>query len=98
MFERLNRSIPSPELGSWIPLEGPLTRTILRLSDGGAFGMFALGGVPCETADMALLAERLARFNDTLRNMAGADRIVLTTYVCRGMADPGVVPAPSPNL
>lgn len=85
-------------LGDLMPLEEPLTDTTLRLTDGGAFAMFGLDGLSAETADVEELNVRHARVEHTLRNIGINDRLVLSQYVCRGMASPAAVPPASPLL
>jgi type IV secretion system protein VirB4 len=93
MFKNL---FPSsiPTVGDHVPLEEPLTHRTLRLSDGGAFAMLELDGWNSETADVVDINDRLERFNNTLRNISSSDRLILTSYVCRGLADPDGVATP----
>lgn len=97
MFSNFLRS-RTPGIGDHIPIEEPLTTRTLRLADGGAFAMLELAGWNSETADTVDINERLDRFNNTLRNIASSDRLILTSYLCRGLADPEMIGLPHPAL
>lgn len=96
MFSRF--APPEPLLGAQVPLEGHLTDQVLRLSDDGAYAMFEVQGLPAETADDAALAAHLAQLHSVWLNIAAADRLVVSTYLCRSLADPAAMPPPDGRL
>jgi len=89
----------APTLGEHVPIEGHLTDRVLRLSDDGAYAMLALDGLPsADTASDADLLERVDRLNGTVMGVPAGDRMVMSVYLCRSLADPAAVPEPDPRL
>lgn len=83
VFSRLGRQ---PLLGDHVPVEEPLTATTLRLADGGACAVLEMSGWNAETARVEDINERYARLEATWRNIAAADRLSVSSYLCRGLA------------
>lgn len=97
MFSRFSFS-RMPLIGDHVPIEEPLTDTTLRLSDGGACAVLEVSGWNAETACVEDINDRHARLDATLRNIAASDRLVISSYVCRGLMDAMRLPAPSGRL
>jgi type IV secretion system protein VirB4 len=78
-------------VSSYFQIYAPWDDGIVVLDDGSLYAMFALTGVPTDTADIEDINHLHYRLNLTIRNIA-SDRLVLTVYDCRGMADPEALP------
>ena len=92
MFRRLRRT---PLLGDHLPFEDFLSPQAMLLTDGSACAAFEVDGIPAETAGDAIarLHEDLCQ---TLRNVADG-RLTLAVKLCRGLADPAVLPPIPPR-
>lgn len=81
-------------LAGYLPLVGHLGDDAVVLSDASVFGMFAIDGIPADTADPEDITAWHNAYNLTLRNLSD-DTIILGAFQCRGLAaadqyDPGV--------
>ncbi len=89
MFNR--RRNPERQLSEYIRMSGHISDHVVLLDDGGVFAMFSAAGVAWQTADVEDIQRRHNEYNSTLRNVA-SDTLTITTYQCRGMADPSIYP------
>ena len=83
--------LPDRLLSAHIPLVGHVREDVLLHNDGSVSVVLAADGVAWETADVADLVRRHDDYNTTMRNIA-ADTLIISTYQCRGMADPSIYP------
>lgn len=78
-------------LSSYIPLVGHAREDALLHDDGSVTAIIAVNGLAWETADVADIIRRHDDYNTALRNIAD-DTLTISTYQCRGMADPSIYP------
>lgn len=78
-------------LSSYIPLVGHTREDVVLHNDGSVTAMVAVAGVAWETADVVDIIRRHDDYNTALRNIAD-DTLTISTYQCRGMADPSIYP------
>lgn len=86
MFKRRERL-----LSSYISLVGHARENVVLHDDGSVTGFLAPNGMPWETADVANIIRGQSEYHTAFRNVA-ADTVVISTYQCRGMADPSIYP------
>ena len=78
-------------LSSYIPLVGHTREDVVLHNDGSVTAFIAFAGIAWETADVADIIRRHDDYNTALRNIAD-DTLTISTYQCRGMADPSIYP------
>ena len=76
-------------VSDYVPLVDHATDTVVLLDDSSVFAMFAIEGMPWETADPVDINRWHTDYNTALRNIA-ADTVILSVYQSRGVADPRV--------
>ena len=84
-------SLPERLISSMIPLVGHVRDDALLHNDGSVTTVLAVNGIAWATVDIADLIRRHDDYNVTIRNIA-SDTLIISTYQCRGMADPSIYP------
>ena len=83
---------PRPRLiAKHIPLVGHFSDNVVLHNDGSVTAFQAAAGVAWETADVIDIVRGDEDYNATLQNVA-SDTLTISTYQCRGMADPAIYP------
>jgi len=78
-------------ISEYIPLVGHVRDDVLLHDDGSLTLMLNLGGIAWQTADVATIIARQGDYHNAIRNIAD-DVLTISTYQCRGMADPSIYP------
>ena len=79
------------QISDFIPLVGHIRNNVILHNDGSVSAFLAVDGLPWETADGLDIVGGHDDWNTTLQNIA-ADTLTISTYQCRGMADPAIYP------
>jgi type IV secretion system protein VirB4 len=85
-------------VSDYIPLVGHARDDVLLHDDGSLTIVVWFGGIAWQTEDVATIIQRQDDYHNALRNMSD-DTLTISTYQCRGMADPSIYPKrilPSP--
>jgi type IV secretion system protein VirB4 len=78
-------------IATYIPFVGHVRDDVLLHEDGSLTAILAIGGIPWQTTDAAVIIARHGDYHNGLRN-ANDDTLTISTYQCRGMADPSLYP------
>jgi type IV secretion system protein VirB4 len=78
-------------LSDWVPVEDHIAEDVVLLSCGSVAAFFEANGVSVETADSAYINYLCQQFNNMIRNTP-AGQMILSIYLCRGLADPASHP------
>lgn len=78
-------------ISDFIPLVGHIRQNVVLHNDGSVTGFLLVDGLPWETADAEFIIRNFEDECATLQNVA-ADTLTVSTYQCRGMADPAIYP------
>ncbi|TPG45998.1 hypothetical protein EAH89_25585 [Roseomonas nepalensis] len=90
MFDRL-RIKAVPLLSDWVPYEDFLADNAMLLSDGSAYAIYEVAGIPSETGEPVDLVGSMDEINAVMRNIH-TDRLVHGVRLCRGIVDPSTIP------
>lgn len=78
-------------ISNYVPLVGHVRDNVVLHNDGSVTAFLAVAGMAWETADVIDIVRHHEDYNTTLQNVA-ADTLTISTYQCRGMADPAIYP------
>ena len=79
-------------ISSLVPLVGHIRHDVVLHNDGSVTAFLSANGLAWETVDVLHIIRNFEDYNTTLQNVA-ADTLTISTYQCRGMADPAIYPA-----
>jgi len=78
-------------IAAYIPYVGHARDDVLLHDDGSLTAILTIGGIAWQTTDAAVIIARHADYHNALRNI-NDDALTISTYQCRGMADPSLYP------
>lgn len=76
-------------ISSFIPLVGHIRENVVLHNDGSVTTWLAANGLPWETAEITSIIRNNEGYHTAVQNVA-ADTTTISTYQCRGMADPAI--------
>lgn len=77
------------QISTFIPLVGHLRNNVVLHNDGSVTAFMLAAGLAWETADAESVVGNFENHHTTLQNVA-SDTMTISTYQCRGMADPSI--------